>query len=327
MEKFTTAVQLCSTPIGRSLLEWYCGVEDYCCSLAAYHALLNPEWRMENKRFRQQLAHEEYPNLPPSDRKPRLLDDLWPQLRALTPAMASVLAMIPLMQKLEPDQRPRVAAQLIGELRRFVLDLKGFLESSHVIEVLQAEQTARPICSQHEDCCPAPPFKPTLLQFPAAGIFLCRLQCLQSYVRGIVYPALRAEFEDVIPELEDHDATYYSAEVCKAYAGTELQFGDRPDIILACFPAMVIAARSCPPPMRRWLWSKLCHAEDLGLRFESIKRQLADVWNMPELVAVDALENFALQNVGSGDGSLRSLRRYRGVFGLQHEWSTEPNSI
>ena len=329
MKNFTTPIRLCSTPIGRSLLEWYCGVEDYCCSLAAYHAVLDdPHWRMENKKIRQELAHAEYPLLAAGDRKPRLLDDLWPQFRALTPALSSIVYMIPVMQKMDSKERPRVAARLMGELQRFVLDLKGFLESSHVIEVLTLQRTAKPICSQHEDCCPIPPFQPTLLQFAPAGIFLCSLQSTQAYVRGVVYPALRAEFDETIPELEGLDASYYSAEVCQAYAGTELQFGNRPDIILACFAQLIIAARSCPPPMRRWLWSKLRHAEDLGLRFESVKRQLADAWNMPELlVGINKLENFALQNIGSGDGKLESLRRFRGVFGLQHDWSMEPRSI
>jgi hypothetical protein len=330
LKKVIDPVRLCSTPIGRSLLEWYCGVEDYCCSLAAYSPLIGPEWRMENKRIRQQLAHEEYPHLAPIDRKPRLLDDLWPQLLALTPALVAVVAVIPIMQqKVEPEQRPRVAAQLMAELQRFVLDLRGFLESSHVIEVLQPERRAKAVCSQHDDCCPIPHFKPTLLQFPAASIFLCRLQCIQAYIRGIVYPALRAEFDDVIPELEDHDASYYSAEVCRAYAGTELQFSDQPDVILACFAPLVMAAKSCPPPMRRWLWSKLCHAEDLGLRFESIKGNLAHVWNMPELAknTSDEPDDLTGQDLGAGGGGLRSLRKFRGVFGLQHEWSTESMSI
>jgi hypothetical protein len=348
MQRFSNPVQHCSTPIGRSLLEWYCSVEDYCCFLAAYKALLPAEWRRENVRIRQVLAHEEYPRLPPDEHRPRLLDDLWAQFWALLPALGSVLATIPLLKNLEERERIEVAVLLFGELRQFQRDFVGFLQSPHVLEILQpAPSSPLSFDHNHDHCCPPLAVVPDLFQYPPAGIFQLVLQCIQTYTRAILYPTLRAAlgFNHVIMELEDEDAAFFSVELCRTFAGVECQNADNPEVIFQCFSPLIISALTCPPSLRKWLWCKLAHAENLGLRFDGIKGKLSVLWDMPDILTggfcspqgnsphqqgrsfrgIDIGFNMDTGKInvsdesGSGDGSLRSLMQLRGLFGLQNE--------
>jgi hypothetical protein len=345
MQKFSDPIQHCSTTVGRSLLEWYCGIEDYCCFLGAYRALLPAEWRRENVRIRQLLAHEEYPRITPEERKPRLLDDLWPQLYALVPVLGDVLATVPLLKTLEGSERFKVAAHLTAELRQFMRDFRGFLKSPHVVEIfLPASSPQLFSCHNHVDCCPSPPFNPDLFHFPPAGIFKVILQCLETYIRASLYPLLRMEleFDDVILELEDEGAAFYSVEVCRTFAGLEHQYSNNPEVIVPCFSPLVIAGLSCPPHLRRWVWCKLAHSEQIGLRFDSIKQNLAVLWDMPE-IPTDGSSPFQANssygrrfscddiefgvNTGSiksedtsfGDGTWKSLTQLRGLFGFKNE--------
>ena len=301
-----------------------------------------------NVQIRQLLAHEEYPRLPPDEHRPRLLDDLWPQLWALLPALGGVLATIPLLKTLEERQRTDVAVHLTGELRQFQRDFIGFLQSPHVVEILQpAPSSPLSFDYNRDDCCPPIVVAPHLFQFPPAGIFQLVLQCIQTYVRAILYPALRAatEFNDVIVELEDEDAAFYSIEVCRTFAGVESQNADNPEVIFQCLSPLVISALICPPNLRQWLWCRLAHAENLGLRFDGIKGKLAILWDMPDILTggfcplqgnsphqqgqslggIDIGVDVEMGKVkvsdesGSGDGSLRSLMQLRGLFGLQIE--------
>src|SRR5208282_1361574 len=112
MVRFSDPVRLCSTAVGRFLLEWYCMCEGYCCMRAAYGMLLPSEWRQENVRIRQQLAIEEYPFLAPKDRKPRLLEDLWAQLWGLIPRLLDILAIIPRLKTMKSRRRTEMAVYL-----------------------------------------------------------------------------------------------------------------------------------------------------------------------------------------------------------------------
>ena len=346
MQRFSTPVQHCSSAIGRALLEWYCGVEDYCCFLAAYRSLLPVEWRRANVRIRQLLAHEEYPHLPPDEHRPRLLDDLWPQLWALLPALGSVLATIPFLKTLEEQERTDVAVHLTGELRQFQRDFIGFLKSPHVLEILQPAPASHLSFDYNpDDCCSPRALVPNLFQFPPAGIFQLVIHCIQTYIRAILYPTLRTALEfnnDVIAELEDEDAAFYSVEVCRTFAGIESQNAENPEVIFQCFSPLVISALTCPTSLRQWLWSKLGHAENLGLRFDGIKGKLAVLWDMQDILTgglspmkgnsphlqgqsfggidigfdVDVGKVKMSDDTGPGDDSLRSLMQLRGLFGL-----------
>lgn len=347
MQKFSDPVQHCSTTVGRVLFELFCTMEDYCCVLAAYKALLPAEWRRENVRIRQLLAHEEYPRVTPEERKPRLLDDLWAQLWALCPALTDIVSTVPLLKTLEGQERIDVAAHLMRELRHFMRDWRGFLASPHVVEILlPAPSTPLSFCYKHAHCCPPLPFTPELFTFPPAGFLRVKLLCIEMYIRETIYPLLRAELgpDEVIVELSDENVT--SVEVCRSYAGLEHYYADNPDFNVPCFTPLVLTALSCPPSLRPWLWCKLVHAEDLGLRFESIKQNLAQLWDMPEILT----EGFSLfqgnslhrpisgcddveikvntrnvkeeeeEETGFDNSDLESLTQLWGLFGIQNEW-------
>jgi|SRR5277367_1631656 len=342
MQKFSDPVQHCSTPIDRSILEWFCNVEDYCCFLGAYKALLPVEYRRENVRIRQILAQKEYPYLALSERKARLLDDLWPQLWALSPRLSDVLGTMPLLKTMDRPERSETASHLKSELSLFNYELTGFLGSSHVIELLQPGPYNEILENKHKACCPTLPFVPNVFLFPPAGLFNIAIQSLQCYIRSTVYPSLRAEldFLQSIPKLEEKDASYFSVEICRTFAGVEYSFPDRnADVIFSCFSTMVMAALTCPSDLRIWVWCKLAHFERLGRFFlEPIKKNLAMLWDMPEILRdgfgplrndspqhearflkeqvddEDGLREFPLMD--ESDDSLDSFRQLRGLFGL-----------
>ena len=106
---------------------------------------------------------------------------------------------------------------------------------------------------------------------------------------------------------------------------------------------MVVAAMTCPPSLRIWVWCKLIHFENLGpFRLGPIKKNLALLWNMPEIL----VEGFSWRT-GSSDcesrifevddsdippkmkkanvndevenDGLESLTQLRGLFGITSE--------
>ena len=85
MQTFSDPIKHCSSAIGRSLFEWYCAYEDYCCIVGVYKMPLPKQWRNANMQIRQELANREYSGLTVIDRQSRLLDNLWAQLRAMSP--------------------------------------------------------------------------------------------------------------------------------------------------------------------------------------------------------------------------------------------------
>src|SRR5271154_3633240 len=343
MQKFSDPMQHCSTPVDRSILEWFCNVEDYCCFLGAYKALLPVEYRGENVRIRQLLAHKEYPHLAPSERKPRLLDDLWPQWWAMVSRLSDVLATMPLLKTMNRPERSATASHLRTELYQFNREFTGFLTSPYVVELLQPGPYSEALETKHQNCCPSLSFAPKVFQFPPAGLFHIVVQSIQCYIRSTLYPSLRAEldFQQSIPELEAKSASHFSVEICRTFAGVEYSFPDRSaDVIFACFSSLVMAALTCPPELRIWIWCKLAHFERLGkFCFEPTKKNLAMLWDMPEILRDgfsplaggspqhesqlflrdemgddDGLRGVALTD--ESDDSLESLRQLRGLFGL-----------
>ena len=89
-----------------------------------------------NVRVRGTLAREEYPFLSQSDRKPRLLEDLWVQLSGLTPYLVDILATILQLKKMKGRQRVKIAAYLQSEFQQFYRDFTSFTNSSAVMEVV-----------------------------------------------------------------------------------------------------------------------------------------------------------------------------------------------
>jgi len=347
MQKFSNPISYCSTAIGRSLLGWYCTMENYICFLSAYKAVLPAEWRKANIRIRQQLAHEDYPQLAPSDRKPRLLDDLWPQYSAILLELADVVATLPELKKLDGQKRVKTAALVEAKMRQFTKDFKGFVKSPHVVEITQSISPHDILSlSKHTTCCPSPPFTPIICHFPPAATFLLSLHISECYIRSAVYPALRHYIREPIMEFEGDDASHYSVEICRTYAGMEYSFEDTNDVCFPCFPGMSLAAMTCPPNLRMWIWCKLSHFEEIGqICFNPVKHHLAALWNMPEIVTdgfsplhgnlshkelriftdedaeiSSGMENVNLteaSKVGLVDDDLEAVTQVRGFFGLK----------
>ena len=286
MLKFSDPVRRCSSAVGRFLLEWYCSCESYCCFPAVYKGLLPREWREENIRIRQTLAIEEYPFLSPKNRKPRLLDDLWPQLWGLTSTLNDILARVPQLKTMKGRQRKVITANLESEFQRFYRDFVSFINSSLVIEVLQPLYSLDKTASKHATCCPIPPFVPRYFEYPPAGVLHLLIQCLKTWMRFTLHPSLRSEpdFELEVLDLEDQDAESYSFELCRTFAGIERQFDDNPAVLFPCFVPMTMAAVTCPPNVRPWMSSKLRHFEEqCQICVNTVKSNLTVLWNMPEI--------------------------------------------
>ena len=347
MLKFSDPPRHCSSAIGRFLLEWYCSCEGYCCFVATCRKVLPHEWRQENVRVRQNLAIEEYPFLSQKDRKPRLLDDLWPQLWGLTSLLNDILATIPKLKVMKGRRRTELAANLESEFQRFYRDFVSFITSSPVIEVLQPLQSLDITASKHTICCPPPPFLPHYFEYPPAGILHLVIQRLKTWMRFTLYPSLRSEldFDLKVFDLEDQDVGFHSFELCRTFAGIEHQFDDNPAVLFPCFAPMTMAAVSCPPNIRPWMLSKLRHFEEQSqISIDALKKNLGVLWNMPEfategfgiylfenpcnasvvsedLEIIDGLGNLdlSLEEGNAEEDGLEWLMQLRGMFPLKDE--------
>ena len=280
----TNPVQFSSTVTGRALLEWYMQIEDYCCFLGAYKLLLPTEWREENIRIRKVLAGD-YSHIPKEDRKPRILDDVWPQFLAIVPGLSDILYEIPKLKEKEGKVRAEAAQQLELELRRWEEEIDHFVNLPHVQEILEPAEFPPLSIIRHAFCCPQPPFVPHYTAYPPAGVFRMVIRSLKCYIRALMLPSIR---EAMGPKMErsDEEASQFSLEACRTFAGLEdtLVDGD-PDVLLPLFAPLILATTTCPADCRVWLWYKLAHFEKLAhLTFDPVKRNLATLWNMPQIV-------------------------------------------
>lgn len=323
--------------------------EDYCCFLAAYKLLLPPAWRDENVRIRQKLAEAEYPLLSASERSPRILDDVWAQFLAMVPKVSDVLCRVPELKKMDDQERFNAARQLDVELRHFEHDVEQFLNLPHVLEVLRPTDLSPPHGWRHADCCPPLPFTPHVMQYPPAGMFRSMIFAFKCYTWAVLYPPIRDALGDAAREITFEPAYVCSVEVCRTFAGLEDSFlGDNPETLLPVFASLILATTTCPPELRVWLWSKLVHFEKLGhLSFDPIKRNLASLWDMPEIVTEryassrdtsppQILRNLDCDDIEvtmkdtkleesdtpstGDDGSLEPLTRGRGLYGLSEDF-------
>ena len=285
MQTFSDPIKHCSSAIGRSLLEWYLAYEDYCCINAVYKIPLPQQWRYVNVQIRQKLAKKEYPGLTGTDRQSRLLDDLWPQLRAMAPRFNDVQESVVVMQKLEGISRFQLATRVELELRQIIKGVTDFMNSSQVEEIFQPAPTV-PVISTPPTCLP-PPYVPYICQYPPAGYFRIVVYGILAYMRCILLPPLLSEMDQwiIIERTGEHDPFADSIEVCRTYAGMELVFGTNPLTLFPCWSALILAAMTCPPELRKWTWSRLIHFENLGhTRLEAVKTHIATLWQTPEIL-------------------------------------------
>jgi hypothetical protein len=282
MQQTTDAVNFCSTVTGRCLFEWYVQTEDYCCFLGAYKLLIPREWRYEDVRIRKILAGD-YSQFPREERKARILDDIWPQFWALVPQLADVLCAIPSFKKLDGPKRIETATRLETEVRQFEENVNTFLSLPHVVEALEPATHSTPFSSRHSECCPPPPFVPHFSQYPPSGMFRQCVFALKCYIRALLLPSIWGSKQ---PKEVDQEASLFSLEACRSFAGSEETLGPDPDALIPLFASLCLATTTCPPDLHQWLWYKLNHLEKLGhLNFDPVKRNLAKLWNMPEMVS------------------------------------------
>jgi hypothetical protein len=116
---------------------------------------------------------------------------------------------------------------------------------------------------------------------------------MKLYTRAVVTPPIRTALGDSAKLVDWRDGEDLSIDVCRTFEGLERTIVNHksPDVTgYECFlplPGFLIMATTCcPPVLRSWLWCKLVHFEELGnFHFESLKRPLAKLWEMPELVS------------------------------------------
>jgi hypothetical protein len=206
---------------------------------------------------------------------------------ALIPRLSNVLGGIPPLQEMQDPERANAAARLEGELRLFDDEVKDLLNSPQVLEALEEAPIPGPFIPQHAGCCPDPPFTPHMLKYPPAGFFRMTVLAVQGYTRTIMWPPLRDAMGprregEWFDEVDVHET---SVQICRSFAGLEYSLGYNPDNLVPCFSPLVLATVNCPPTARLWLWCKLSHLEKLGhLTFDPVKRNLAAMWEMPDLV-------------------------------------------
>ena len=287
MLRYSNAAQQCSTAIGRSLFEWYCGFEDLFCIIAAYESRLPSQWRFENVRIRASIAEIEYKHLVGSERKPRMLDDVWGHLYASGPQLRKIIAGTTELKKLHGRAKRDRAAELVTNLKNVDQSVSELLGSPLALEVLEtAQPQSRSYINQHSRCCPFFPLEPLVFQFPPAGVFKIASLCLQTYLRSVLYPSLCAETDLGLEcaGLGGKSTDELSIELCRTFAGLESALPDLPEIIIPCQAPMMIAALACPPSLRLWVFCKLLHLERSGQPLSDVvRRNIAQQWNMPEI--------------------------------------------
>ena len=274
----------CEKILGRQLLRWYTGLEYHCCMMLGCKTLLPQAWRLEDSRVRKELARLEYPNLPKSQRKQRLVDDIFQEVASLNPYIVSMYSTIVTLKGLRGETRSQTLLKFREELIFVRHRLKEIMESSLASEVLETEKRLT-YTSKHSECCPDPPAFSYKFRFPPAGMLQLSFLVLLNGLQIFLYAPIRqagiriAEFEDDASKVQSR--TY---EICCVFAAIEDEFDDL-NVLLPAFNNLIMAGFSCPKNLRSWLWHKLAHFEQFGhLYFEPLKRKLSVLWGMPELL-------------------------------------------
>ena len=104
------------------------------------------------------------------------------------------------------------------------------------------------------------------------------LLSLFHYLHVLINPILG------LPPASQDDMTYFAYEICRTFAGIENDFADTPAAYIPVFQSLVLARMSCPANVRRWLWHKLVHFEEISTyTARPLKKHLALIWDKPEL--------------------------------------------
>jgi len=253
--------------------------------------MLPTSWRREDVRIQSSIAEMEYKYLTPGERIPRVLDDIWAQMYIYGYRMREILEETPRLKSLQATAKAQLAAELESNLRDFDNRFMQFMNSSLVQEVLEPAQFNLPSAI----------VDPYLYKFPPVGTFKVAALCMQTYIRSSLHP-LCSGMETYTPL--EATAEELSVEICRAYAGLETCISE--EILIPSHTPLIIAALSCPPELRMWMYSKLMHLDNLGQSLaKPVKQNLASLWNMPQLLIaavgveelIEDLEEGSLQDL------------------------------
>jgi hypothetical protein len=294
MQRCSDPIRQSSTVLGRSLLEWYCNFEDYCCFVGGLDPLLPRVWRDENVRSRQPFENFKYSQT--LSRKNRILDDLWPQLWTILPDMLELRSSFPKLVASNEPERSVTGNAMLAKLSLLVARLNKFTSSPFVEEVFEQSNQATP--SKHSTCCPPPPFKPYYMVYPPAGV----LRIVQLSVHIYVHRLIRSPLGSLgfsSPDIDCQDnALQWGYDLSRTFAGIEAAFSDTPDALFPVFSSLTVTEIASRHEFRIWMRCKLAHFEQLGKYcFEPLKRHLAVLWGMPKLTT-DGFSAYKYESAG-----------------------------
>ena len=305
LHRFSDPISQSSTHLGRSLFEWYCNLEDYCCLHLVKRCLLPKTWRHEHVRIWQDIAREQSPPLGEDERRFIILENVWQKLWELPPYLADILVTMSQLKELATVERLEAQIQIKHDLVFVQNQLKEIRESKIASGLLQlTEDNVAPYPTRHCDCCPPPPFSPCTMTFPAAALLRVHLLALHNYMVIVLYGPIR-DTGICIDSLETEQNTLerYSLEIARTYAAVEDALADELGSMLPWFNPLAMACFSCPENLRMWLWHKLAHFEESGRRdLEPLKKMLAVFWGIPDLLTKGFRSEALLE------GELKTLR-------------------
>lgn len=284
----TTAAQLCSSTLGRSIFKWYNLIEDECCLLLSCRGALPKAWRQEDMRIRKLISSSEYTRVSKDQLQSRILDDVLQAAFTIVPTAAEVLEAIPGLKESSGEKRVKTIAYLESKMLHILDYLESLRTSRLVTQLLQTIEVGFPWKTRHSECCPRLPFPPFRFIHPPAGIVFICLLALRNYVLAILYPPIQADGVRIERlEYESQFNEYYALEMCRGYAAIEDEFGDDMSLLLSCFRPLSVAGFSCPKEIRSWYWHKLAHFERLANKYvEPVRRYIAILWGIPELLTL-----------------------------------------
>jgi hypothetical protein len=215
------------------------------------------------------------------ERKQRLLEEIWPEMSVLTREIPSILAERKRLDRLDEEEQSRHLLVLQDRSMQLSQSVSDLMNSPRVLELLEPAKTIN-VSMRHANCCPPPPFPPCYVDFPFAGylrmMFLSLFHCLHVLINPLLG----------LPPASQDDVAYFAYELCRTFAGIENDFANTPAAYIPAFSSLVIARVSCPSNVRRWLWYKLVHFEEISQYIaRPLKKHLAVIWDKPELETED----------------------------------------
>ena len=216
-----------------------------------------------------------------------LLNNFVSEFWGTIPYVTDILSTIPQLKVLKGPRLLELENRIKADISYIQRRLKAVLESLYASEILKVKETGISYYNRHSECCPPPPFAPCTIAFPPGEILRITLLAFHNYVHLILYEPLRKSGLRVESLEKGSDSVEsYALEICRTFAAIEDAVEDTSDL-LPCFQSLSMAAFSCPPQLRLWLWHKLAHFEELASHYvEPFKKALAVLWRMPEILTM-----------------------------------------